>query len=552
MPKTAFIQVILPLRLEWEPWYSLEDAAVGDRVSVSLAGRAYTGVVSAVDVVPDPSVKVLPATRLDLPPVQEKEIAFWRALASYYLCTVGEVYKAAYPEIIRKGKEREPARQPAEEPLPIALPEYGEKTLEQIQAAFSRKKTVLLSGNANKTELYLELARRCMQGGRSVLWLVPEIGLSRQLETRIRASFPALLVYHSGRTVARRKDVVSAVRGPEPCLVLGTRSALFLPHRQLGLIVVDQEHDVSYKQDAPTPRYHARESAILLAGVHGASVLLGSGTPSLESLYNAETGLFEKVEVNEHFSRGKAPQFTLINTAAEIRKNGMAGSFSLKLLDALHRALDAGQPALVICRSKDAIEECEAELARIFPGKDIRTATPASFKTLATGTFACIGILKADGLLGKDDFRSDEHTLQFLQQLQARCRAGGELVVQTMEAGHPVFKAFREGLDARAFLPERQVAGYPPYTRLVQVVLRDRNPKRLDYLARELAAALPRNLQAMGPYAPELDAQQRLIRITLPRDKSLRSRKTALAAAVSAFEKTRKYTGHIALDVDPL
>lgn len=553
MADTPFIEVILPLRLEWDPWYSLPEAAVGERVSVPMAGREYVGVVSRVNAVPQEGIHILPAARTELPPVHPREIAFWSAIADYYLCSVGEVYKAAYPEILRGNKDKElpekNVRQADNKPLSPAR----QAALEQILEALSRRKTVLLQGGTGRTELYLELARKTLEEGKSVLWLVPEIALSRQLEKRIRSVFPGLLTYHSGQTVARRKAVASAVRGGEPTLVLGTRSALFLPHHELGLVIVDGEQDSSYKQEAPAPRYHAREAAILLARIQEAGIVLGSVTPSLESLYNAENGLFTKVELKEDSS--KVP-IHLINTAAEIRKNGMAGSFSLKLLEAMRQKLDAHEPVLLICRSKEAVDPSREELSGIFPGQDVEWATPASFKTLPSASFSLIAILQADTLLSKEDFRSDERTLQILHQLAGRCREDGELLIQTMEAGHPVFKAFQQGLDALAFLPERQQAGYPPCSRSIHLQVKDNNAKRADFLARELARSLPAELQAIGPYAPAQEmagkAPVRLIGLMLPRDKALHRRKAALAAAVSAFEKERKYFGHIAIDVDPL
>ena len=544
MANGQFIQVILPLRLEWEPYYELEGAAVGERVKVEFAHKEYIGVVSSVGVTPEVE-KILPAAKTDLPPISPQEIAFWKQVAAYYLCTPGEVYKAAYPSVLRQGKPRKvPAGGHAladGTPLPPSL----DNALSAILEGFARQKTILLQGSS--LELQLELARRTLSGGRSVLMLVPEIALTRPLEESIKARFPDLLCYHSEQTMGTRRSVAAGIREQKASFVLGTRSALFLPHHNIGLVIVDQEHDASFKQDSPAPRYHARETAIMLASVHGAHVLLSSTTPSLESLYNAETGLFTRVQLSQNLST----RVQLVNTAAEARKKGMSGSFSFKLIEGMRTAIGRGEKVLLVCRAKAALQECEEEVRGLFPEGTTQLATPATAKL--TGPFPLIAVLQADGLLGKEDFRADEKALQLLQLLQGRCQ---ELFIQTREDKHPVFKALMEGGDGLSFLPERRVVGYPPLSRLIHINLRDKSAKRIEYmgalLSRELSAFLP---TVIGPFTPSQadnsEDQLRCIRLLLPRDRHLIERKKALLAVVSSFEKARKYQGHIAIDVDP-
>ena len=587
MATTPYIQVIVPLRLEWEPFYCLEGAAVGERVKVRFANREYVGVVSEVNVVPETVPEhIQPAFKTDLPPVHPREIVFWRAIAGYYLCSVGEVYKAAYPvlrqesdavkvraderfqkrlallrEKLTKARKEQTRERYAgeigrleaflrgEDPVlmmaGIPLSPAQETAVEAVRKGFSAGKTVLLRnpGGSGKMEIYLEMARQTLAQGKSVLYLVPEIGLSRQLEERIAQFFPGVLVYHSARSAAQKRAVADAIRDGRPKLVLGTRSALFLPHRNLGLVMLDQEHETSYKQDSPAPRYHARESAILLAGIHRANVLLGSATPSLESLYNAETGRFAKVELKEDVSTG-IPGIQLIDIMAEARKKGMVGNLSLKLLEQLHRALDAGEKVLVVCRSKAAVPECSEELEAIFgPGlQGMVLATPATAKEQPAGAFGVTAVLQADCLLAREDFRCDERAHQILSLLQEKCLPQGVLVIQTREASHPVFGPY--GPDrVRQLLEERRQFGYPPYTRLIHIVVRDQNLKRGAFMLRELAAAL-------APFSPL--PGMGMLRVTLPRDKTLLERKQALQVCVAHFEKERRYPGHICLDVDPV
>ncbi len=601
MPLEPFIQVIVPLRLEWEPYYRMEGASVGDRVRVVFGRKTYIGVVSAVNAAPvqTASGRILTAQKTELPPVSAQEIAFWRVLSSYYLCSVGEVYKAAYPslkteedevkvrshkrlqqrlEVLQKklekarkaetraryqaGIDRITAILKGENPpapaLDLALSPSREAAAEALRSAFREGRTALLqaaSGTA-RTEIYLRLARETLSAGKSVLYLVPEIALSQRQEEQITKLFPGVLVYHSGRSAAQRREVADTLREGAPELVLGTRSALFLPFRELGLIIVDEEQDSSYKQDSPAPRYQARESAILLASVHGAQVLLGSSTPSLESLYNADTGLFTRVCLKESSSSSPLPETLLINTAAEARKKGMVGSFSLKLLEQMHARLDAGEKVLLVCRSKQAMPACSAEVEALFgaAAKGLVLATPASAKELPAESFGLAAVLQADTLLAREDFRCDERAHQVLGLLGGKCRPGGLLAIQTREDAHPVFGPYSEE-RTRQLLEERRRFGYPPYTRLIHVILRDQNGKRLAYMASELAGALravlPERL-LVGPYEPAQQPDVRQLRLTLPRDRQLRQRKQALLLAVQSFEKERKYLGHIVLDVDPL
>lgn len=648
MEDERFIQVILPLRLEWEPYYLVPEelsVAVGDRVQVEFANKRYVGVVSAVDGKPadelKPRILYIVGREPDLPPVDQKEIRFWRDVADYYLCTVGEVYKAA---LARDAKALSARKIPAIEPHDIQLSPLQEEAAQKAREAFEAHKTALLHGvtGAGKTEIYLKLAQEVLQSGRSVLFLVPEIALSRQLEERVAAVFPEVLVYHSAQTPARRAQVATAIRVGEKYLVLGTRSALFLPHRNLGLIIVDEEHDSSFKQDSPAPRYHAREASIMLGLTHNAAVLLGSATPSLESLYNAETGKFVKIDLKERFHSGKEADLLIIDTVAERRKNGMVGHLSLKLLEQIQRVLASGgqavllrsrrsyapavqctecgdipkcphchvslslhlQPERLVCHYCGHTEpyrhECahcggalqplgagtqriEEEVRAAFPNArvarldsdhsaqenslirqfskgeiDILVGTQVVTKGFDFANLALVAVIQADNILAQQDFRADERAIQLLEQFRGRSGRRGEpglFVIQTREPDHPVFARLGEAIDnTPQMMAERRLFGYPPYTRLIHVTLKDSNEKRVAFLAEELARSI--GLPLVGPYTPLVDkvADRYIcqIRLMFPRDKVLRAHKQQLLSAINTFEKTHKYFGHIVLDVDPL
>ena len=503
MADAKFIQVLLPLKLDWEPYYALPEGAsaqVGDSVEVTLSGHRYTGIVTAVDAKPAEGLDVKPASGISpLASIGKDVLTFWRTLADYYLCTPGEVYKAAILQ--SRTKPVRPRKKKADEAPSQDQPLTPEEAyaIAQIKAAFAAGKTVLLQG-PGREKIYRQLELETAQKRRSFLHLTP-----------------------------------------------AKKRLLLEPVKSLGLVVVDDEHDASYKQDSPAPRFGAREAAIMLANLHGANVILGSETPSLESLYNAETGLFTKVELKQ----SSRQEITLINTASEARKKGMSGSFSFKLLEAIGSTLEEGKKVLLVCRSKQAIPEATEEFKNLFPEapeKAVKITFPAGLKTTAPEGFGLIAFLQADTLLGKEDFRSDERALQTLQHLAAKA----PLAIQTREPGHPVFKALEEGGNGLTFLEERRLCSLPPFTRLVNLVLRDHSLKRIDYMARQLALAIG---PCTGPYTPAYEGEDdhiRIIRVTLARDKSLKARKQAIYQTVKNFEKQYKYTGHIVIDVDPV
>lgn len=572
MAGTCYIQVVLPLKLEWEPYYKVpegQEVRIGDRVRVIFANAFYVAAVSAVDVVPtlDPA-RIVPIEALekDLPAITPQEIAFWRVVADYYLCAVGEVYKAAYPQM-KHHKSRLALPSRTEPEADRTLTQDQEKAAEAIRTGFKAGKTVLLKGGAAKLDIYLKLTLETLRAGRSVLYLLPEIAFSSQLVGAVEEVVPSALLYHGGVTAGKRKLVAEVLRKGEPNLVLGTRSALFLPHGNLGLIIVDDEHDPSYKQDAPAPRYHARESAIMLAQIHGASVLLGSATPSLESVYNAECRRFVRVDLKENCRKFQS-QLDIINTSAEYRKKGMAGSFSLKLLEQIQQTLKEGEQVLLVGprriyaggkrMEEEVLEFCpQARIARLDGTLEDQAETVRAFaegefdillgNNMTTRGFeseklGLVALIAADGILSRQDFRADERSLQVLEQFRGRCR---RLVIQTREPNHPVFTCLKEGGDAaERMLEERRVAGYPPITRLVKLLLRDANEKRLQNMSKELC----KELALLGV---PVEGSPYEIRILLPRDKALTSRKKAIGQTVDAFEKKNKYLHHIIIDVDP-
>ncbi len=237
---------------------------------------------------------------------------------------------------------------------PRAMTSVQQDVLDGINQSFSEGKVVLLHGitSSGKTEIYFHLIRDQIKQGKQVLYLLPEIVLTAQIVKRLRSVFGNQTgVYHSRYSDAERVETwFNLVRNPEDRtirIILGARSAIFLPFSNLGLIIVDEEHENSYKQTEPAPRYHARDAAIVLASIHHASVVLGTATPSFESYYNALEGKYRLVKLNERYSKIELPEIKVVNIREQYRKKLMKSHFSDYLLEELNRTLDKKQQAIL-------------------------------------------------------------------------------------------------------------------------------------------------------------------------------------------------------------
>lgn len=223
--------------------------------------------------------------------------------------------------------------------------------LDNIHKSWIDHDVTLLHGvtSSGKTELYQHLIQFVLDNGRQVLFLVPEIALTTQLTTRIQKVFgDKVLVYHSKFSDNERVDIWRRLLAEkDPCVVIGVRSSIFLPFDNLGLVIVDEEHDSSYKQTDPAPRYNARDSAMVLARMHGAKVLLGSATPAVDTYYKAETGKYGLVSLSERFGNAQLPEIQLINTTRERQKGAMDGALSSTAKATIDKALNNGEQAIV-------------------------------------------------------------------------------------------------------------------------------------------------------------------------------------------------------------
>lgn len=491
----TYIQVLLPVKLRWVPTYgSPVPLEPGRRVCVELGRKRYDGVVwrrlDRPDLPPE-RIQDIIAVQETLPDVTPQEMRFWEFLSDYYLCTPGEVYKAAYPllklrseqtaagiltrlqerltrkeaQLAGKHGERVMQRLTAERDALLAeIAEYCHAERSEESRSFGKPQNdkdgvrdggrpqVLLG--AGHREAFLPAIREALAAGRQVLVLTPEIAFCDKLEALLAPVFGTRLhVFHSGRTPVRRRAAAEALRSGAPAVILGTRSALFLPFRSLGLVIVDEEQDPAYKQTEPAPRYHGRDAAVALAGIHGARVLLGATVPSLETLYNVRLGKYT-LQADGAAIR---PAAEVIDLPAERRKRGLTGTFSRKLI----AAIQATDGPVVLIRGWEKPEPLREETAALFPGRDIRLSTWNALLREGAGDAALIAVLQADALVSRDDFRADERAAQMVGTL---AQFAPRVIIQTA-----VPARFDGSRSTDELLAERQQFGFPPCTRLVEI-----------------------------------------------------------------------------------
>ena len=230
---------------------------------------------------------------------------------------------------------------------PLSQPQQD--AYNQILMSMMKKNVTLLHGvtGSGKTEIYIHLIKKVLEQHKQVLYLLPEIALTVQMMQRLQRIFGDRLgIYHSKYSDAERVEIWQKQLSKYPYdVILGARSAVFLPFQRLGLVIVDEEHETSYKQQEPAPRYHARSVAIMLSG--GIPVLLGTATPSLESYHNAKTGKYGLVELKERYQGIELPEIQVVDTADLQRRKMMAGPFSPLLLTRVREALEHGEQAIL-------------------------------------------------------------------------------------------------------------------------------------------------------------------------------------------------------------
>ena len=485
--------------------------------------------------------------------------------------------------------------------LPI-LSEAQQKALDAIDSGFKDNSIQLLHGvtGSGKTEIYTHLIARSLEAGNQALFLVPEISLTTQLSDRLRKVFGSrLLVYHSKFSDSERVDIWRRLLTTnEPLVVLGVRSSVFLPFSHLGIVVVDEEHESSFKQYDPSPRYNARDCALMLARMHGAKSLLGSATPAVETYFKALEGKYGLVSLNERYEGSVLPDVEIIDMKEMRKKKEVNGIVSSPLRERIlstmkehrqtilfqnrrgfapvvicdqcgwtpkcancdvsmvyHKNLDmlrchycgyatllpklcpaCGQNGIKIygygteriaeeikeqfpefkvarmdldtTRNKDAYQNIIEDFAA--HDTDILIGTQMVSKGLDFGDVSTVGVLNADTLLNFPDFRSNERAFNMLEQVAGRAgrrKDRGKVLIQTVNPKHDVLLHVKNH-DYSAYynkeIEERRRYAYPPFTKIINIFIRNKNPQMCDKAAIDLTMALRRVFgdRVLGPEKP--------------------------------------------------
>lgn len=530
-------------------------------------------------------------------------------MADYYCAPVGDCFRAASPVVLNRvpkettGRKRTQLPGNIEDVLPTSEPEF---TTGQTQALDKLRSglnggfhTTLLHGitGSGKTEIYLKLIDDMIKSGRQSILLVPEIGLTPQLLGNVKARFGDLAsVYHSGLTDKNRLIEWQKMRKGETKVVVGTRSAVFAPFDRLGLIIVDEEHDSSYKQEE-SPRYQGRDTAIVRAKFEDVPVILGTATPAIETFHNAKTKKYSYIYLGTRATGAELPSVKIVDLKTERPSDRKAGSIFPALKGAIQETLDAkkqvmlflnrrGYASFLLCKDcgftptcpncditltyhlhghnlvchycdykipgPDVCEKCggtnvsplglgtqkiEEELLRLFPNarigrldRDISSKRGAGedvLKKMRDGEIdiligtqmitkghdfpnvTLVGVIDSDVSLNIPDFRSSERTFQLLTQVAGRAGRAehpGKVMIQTYTPDNHAI-AHSQNHDYFAFydseIGHRGEVGYPPFSRLANLLIRGNDEKKVRAYAEALGSYLGRDaadgLTILGP-----------------------------------------------------
>ncbi len=540
----------------------------------------------------------------------------------------------------------------------VILSEDQVAAQQEIFRHFESVNTVLLHGitGSGKTEMYINLIKKALESGTQVLYLLPEIALTTQIVQRLRKLFGEHMgVYHSRFSDNERVEVWNGVLNGRFNFVVGVRSAIFLPFDHLGLIIVDEEHDTSYKQQEPAPRYHARDAALMLAHQHHAKIILGSATPSVESYHLAHSGKYGLVQLYKRYGEAQLPQVILVDMSRERKQKKTKGEFSSILLKAIEDSMANKEQVIIFqnrrgyspilecedcgwvpkcincavsltyhqykhavichycgyreeapsvcpsCSSRRLLtpgygtEKLEEELKLHFPeahiqrmdldttrsktgyetiisqfeegDTDILVGTQMVTKGLDFDRVSLVGVFNADRMMHFPDFRSYERAFQLLTQVSGRAGRRdkpGKVVIQTTNPEHPVLGIVLRHHVSEFYSQEidtRNSHLYPPFSRLIEITVKQTDKKITQELAHELCDRINKQvhgIKVLGPGEPMVSKirNQYLMNalIKIPRDTgNLPSIKNNLKQITEGLIHEKAYrSARIILDVDPV
>lgn len=542
------------------------------------------------------------------------------------------------------------------------LPELSEAqstALHELHHSWLEHDVTLLHGvtSSGKTEIYIHLIDYVLKQRRQVLYLVPEIALTTQLTERLQRVFgDKVVVYHSKFSDNERVDIYRRIlESNEPAVIVGPRSAIFLPFANLGLIIVDEEHETSYKQQDPAPRYNGRDTAMILARMHGAKTLLGSATPAIDTYYKALSGRYGLVTLTERFGGVKLPTIRLIDTAKAWKAGTMQGALAMETASLIRRSVNEGNQSIVflnrrgyapvaqcrLCAWVPKCEHCDVSLTyhkridklvchycgAIYPlpvtcpackepaievhgygtermedeigpalgdakvlrmdldttrNKDgyqniisefskgnaqVLVGTQMVTKGLDFDRVKSVAIVNADSVINQPDFRASERAFNMIAQVAGRAGRRdmqGEVAIQTRQPSHPLFAPILAH-DYKAFfeseLEERRKFNYPPFTRLIYIYLKHRDPRALEELAQAYGNRLRQLFgnRIFGPEEPAVGRVQTLyirkLMLKIEVTASMKKVKEILRATYEEMHAARLSAIRSAIvyyDVDPM
>jgi primosomal protein N' (replication factor Y) (superfamily II helicase) len=648
MSKIVDVAVNLPVLKTFHYKVSVEleeDIEIGKRVKVPFGKKNFTGFIVGV-LKKSHIYKLREITEvIDLEPVVSKsmfKLAKW--ISEYYICSLGTALSCVVSSSLKMPKKLKDIKSELKQEIAssLAAPRNDQEecfservipakagiheqknevvfkdkiiankekrvnlTQEQKKAVFAITKSLenkesevfLLFGitGSGKTEVYMNIMQKVLDKGLSVIYLVPEISLTPQIYSVLSNRFnQEISVMHSKMTITEKNREWFKIKSGGSRIVIGPRSSVFAPVEKLGLIVVDEEHDPSYKQE-DSPRHNARDVAVVRGKLENAKVILGSATPSLESFYNVSKGKYKKLELTDRVLGAELPEVSVIDMKYSPR---VSYTISRVLFDNIINCLDKkeqiilflnrrGSASLVLCKGcgytvkcnrcdlsltyhkktnkllchycgykTDEIHKCptcgkevvyvgmgtqklEQEINKLFPRAkiarldsdsiskkgecerifeefenkkiDILVGTQILTKGLDFHNITLIGVISSDITLNIPDFRSQERTYQLLTQVSGRSGRGekpGKVIIQSFNTEHYSIVCSARGSYNDFFeqeLESRQILGYPPYSKMIEIILKGRNEKNVSNIAGNIYNKLKRyslsnkNIGILGP-----------------------------------------------------
>lgn len=538
------------------------------------------------------------------------------------------------------------------------LSEAQETAFRQIQESFEKQFVTLLFGvtGSGKTEIYMKLIKEQLELGKQVLFLLPEIALTTQLIQRLSVYFGDYIgVYHSKFNQNERVEIWNNVLADNPSkfrLIVGARSSVFLPFKNLGLIIVDEEHESSFKQYDPSPRYNARDASLVLAKLHNAKVLLGSATPAMETYYNAANGKYGLVELTTRYGGVRLPEIQCADMRKARIQKSMQSDFSTFLVDQMKETLKNGKQIILFqnrrgytplwmceichwtpkCTNCDVsltyhkhtnslkchycsyvqapvgtcsacgstrikmlgfgTEKIEDDIAIILPeatvqrldldttrnknayenilndfgeGKiNVLIGTQMVSKGLDFKNVALVGILDADLMLNRSDFRAFERSFQLMSQVAGRAGRDserGKVIIQTGDVDHWVIQKVHQH-DYVGFyqseIIERKNFFYPPFFKLINITLKHKDEHLVSSAAQSMANLL-REVFKERVLGPEFPAVKRIqnqflkqIKLKIERDAPDSKIKDKITELIDSFYSKAEFKSiRVVIDVDP-